>query len=92
MSAYLIAQGQIHDRRTDAEFMAILPRFGGKRLAVDESPAVIEGAWNWSRSVLLEFPSVTSAQRGPACPEYQPLAQPRVAAATANLVLIEGLA
>lgn len=94
MPAYLIAQLTIHDRDRYSEygagFMDILSKYEGKLLSVDESPDVIEGAWDYTRTVLLEFSSEAAAKRWYDSAEYQKLAQHRLAASTANLVLIKG--
>jgi uncharacterized protein (DUF1330 family) len=70
--------------------MEIFTRYEGKLLSVDEAPAVIEGTWTYTRTVLLEFPSEERAGAWYASEEYQTIAQHRYAASTANLVLIRG--
>jgi len=94
MPAYLIAQLNIHDRpgyaRYSAGFMEIFARYGGRLLSVDEAPKVMEGEWNFMRTVLLEFPSEAQAHAWYQSPEYQELSQHRWAASQANLVLIKG--
>jgi uncharacterized protein (DUF1330 family) len=44
--------------------MEIFTRYEGKLLSVEEAPAVIEGTWTYTRTVLLEFPSEESESRG----------------------------
>ena len=94
MSVYLIAQLNIHDRATYAKygaaFMEIFTRYDGKLLSVDEAPKAIEGEWNYTRTVLLEFPSEEKANAWYLSEEYQAIAEHRRAASTANLVLIQG--
>jgi uncharacterized protein (DUF1330 family) len=95
MSAYIIAQLQIHDRERYAEyeagFMDIFQRFEGTLLAVDEAPQTIEGDWNWTRTVLIEFPSDAQAKEWYRSDAYQTLAQHRWAASDGNIVMIRGL-
>ena len=68
MTAYVVAKLTITDPKTYAsygnEFMAAFTPFGGKLLAVDEAPDVIEGEWRCTRTVLLEFPSKAVMRRG----------------------------
>ena len=94
MPVYLIAQLTIHDRAGYSEyevgFMDILSKYEGKLLSVDESPEVIEGTWDHTRTVLLEFASVFAAKRWYDSAEYQKLGQHRLAASSANFVLIKG--
>ena len=58
MSVYLIAQLNIHDRATYDKyvsgFMEIFDKYGGRVLAVDEAAKVLEGHWDYARTVLLE--------------------------------------
>jgi uncharacterized protein (DUF1330 family) len=94
MSVYVIAQLNIHDRTTYAKygagFMEIFSKYGGKVLSVDEVPTVLEGEWDFMRTVLLEFESEESANAWYHSQEYQELAQHRYAASRANIVLIKG--
>ena len=95
MSIYLIAQLQIHDRERYSKysggFMEIFERYGGTILAVDESVEPLEGEWDFTRTVLLEFPSEAQARQWYQSPEYQALAQHRFASADANVVMVKGL-
>ena len=94
MPVYLIAQLNIHDRAKYAEygagFMEIFSRYEGRLLSVHESPEPLEGEWNYTRTVLLEFPSEAKAKAWYHSEDYQRLAQHRFASSNANLVLIKG--
>jgi len=37
-------------------FMDIFSNYEGTLLAVEEDPGVLEGEWQWTRTVLLSFP------------------------------------
>ena len=93
--AYLIAQIRIDDRDTyrqyETGFMEIFSKYAGEIVAVDEAVDVLEGAWPYTRTVVLRFPSVEEARRWYDSPEYQALAQHRFRASSANLVLAQGL-
>jgi uncharacterized protein (DUF1330 family) len=95
VSVYLIAQLEIHDRGRYAQyvagFMEVFERYGGKLLAVDEAPKPIEGEWDWSRTVLIEFASEDRANDWYHSGEYQALAAHRFASSKANIVMIKGL-
>ena len=94
MPVYLIAQLTIRDRARYAEyaagFMEIFSRYGGRLLAVDESPETLEGAWNFTRTVLIEFPSEAEARSWYDSEDYQRLAQHRFASSEANIVMVKG--
>ena len=96
MTSYVTAQINIQDREKyvlyEQGFMEIFARYEGKMLAVDEAPAVWEGQWSYTRTVLIEFPSAQAAIAWYISPEYQQLATHRWAASNANIVLLEGVA
>lgn len=95
MSHYLIAQIEIADRneyaKYEAGFVDIFKKYDGRVLGFDESPEVLEGEWDYTRTVLIEFPSEESALAWYRSDEYQALATHRFAASTANTVLIKGI-
>ena len=93
MSVYLIGQITIHDRAgyntyQDA-FMTVFDKFKGRLLAVDEDPEVLEGAWNCTRTVLIEFPTREEALAWAGSAEYQEIASHRWSASTGNVVMIK---
>jgi uncharacterized protein (DUF1330 family) len=94
MTAYIVARITITDPATysvyGAGFMEIFSRYGGKLLAVDEAPEILEGEWPCTRTVLLEFPDKDVMREWYTSPDYQALAQHRFAASTANIVLLSG--
>tara|TARA_B110000238_G_C15881121_1_gene333524 strand:- start:133 stop:423 length:291 start_codon:yes stop_codon:yes gene_type:complete len=95
MSVYIIARFNIHDRseydKYSAGFLEVFEKFDGKMLSVDEDPMVLAGAWDDTRSVIIEFPSKESALAWLTSDDYQAIARHRNAGSTANSVLVEGL-
>mgnify|MGYP003388783182 FL=1 len=95
MSVYIIARFNIHDRseydKYSAGFLEVFEKFDGKMLSVDEDPMVLAGAWDDTRSVIIEFPSKESALAWLTSDDYQAIAKHRNAGSTANSVLVEGL-
>jgi uncharacterized protein (DUF1330 family) len=94
MSVYLIARVKIHDRSGYANyiagFMAVLSGFKARLLSVDESPELLEGSWDVTRTVLIEFPDKSEAKAWYNSREYQELAKHRLGAAEADIVLVQG--
>jgi len=94
MSVYVVAQILIHDReeydKYEAGFMPVWDAYEGTLLSVDEAPMVLEGAFEATRSVLLEFPSRKAAMAWMMSPEYQEIAKHRHAASITNSILVEG--
>lgn len=96
MPVYVIAQIEIHDRaeydKYSAGFMPVFAQFAGELLVVSEAPAVIEGAWPYTRTVVIKFPSADEARRWYESPAYQEISRHRRAGGTTNAVVVEGLA
>jgi uncharacterized protein (DUF1330 family) len=67
---------------------AYLVAAGGKRLAASRRPQVLEGNWQPSLLVLIEFATAEQARECLASPEYQPARQVRHQAARTNLILM----
>lgn len=95
MSAYITAQITIHDRETyskyESGFMDIFAPHGGKLLAVEEAPMVLEGDWDCTRTIVAEFPDRESALAWYRSDDYQTLMQHRLAASTGSIALLSGL-
>jgi len=96
MSAYLIANLKINDRERYAQyegaFMDVFDNYNGKILAVDENQEVLEGDYDCTRTVLIEFPSNEDAKAWYESDAYQKIAQDRWASSDAVLIMIAGLA
>jgi uncharacterized protein (DUF1330 family) len=94
MTVYLLAQLTFTDRpaydRYQARFMAVFRKFGGRVLAADEQPLVLEGRWERDKVVLLSFPDAAAARRFMDAPEYQDIAKDRKAGADVVSLLVKG--
>lgn len=95
MSAYVVAELRFRDRasydRYQVEFPDVFRRFGGRILAADEKPVVLEGRWDRDKLVLLEFPTRASAQIFLQSPAYQAIAAHRRRGADTLALLVRGL-
>jgi uncharacterized protein (DUF1330 family) len=96
MPVYVIAQIAIHDRteydKYQAGFPAVFADYQGELLVVSESPTVVEGAWPYTRTVVIKFPTADEARRWYESPAYQAIARHRHAGGTTNAVVVEGFA
>ena len=97
MPAYVIGQLEIFDpegyKAYLAGFMPIFERHGGELLASSSAETeVVEGNWDYPRTVLMRFPDLAAAKAWLADPDYRTLAQHRYATARANLAIVEGIA
>ena len=96
MTAYVIADIDIHDQDAYREYSALVPDtlrpYGGRFLVRGGAFETLEGDWRPRRVVVLEFPSAEHARRWYGSQESAaPLAM-RHRASTGKLVLVEGAA
>ena len=96
MTAYVIADIDIHDQDAYREYSALVPDtlrpYGGRFLVRGGAFETLEGDWRPRRVVVLEFPSAQHARRWYGSQEYAaPLAM-RHRASAGKLVLVEGAA
>jgi uncharacterized protein (DUF1330 family) len=95
VTVYAIAQLSIHDRpryeRYVARFMPILVKYGGRLLAADERPEVVEGDWTGNKVIMMAFPDRDMFTRWAGSPEYAEISVDRLAATDAVILLVRGL-
>ncbi|MBE0616055.1 MAG: DUF1330 domain-containing protein [Burkholderiales bacterium] len=71
--------------------VATITNAGGKIIVVDDNVSVLEGQWHGTRTVVLEFDSVSAAQAWYNSNDYQAIIKERHASAEANAVLLKGV-
>ena len=93
MSAYFIASIRIRDEDEYGKYLqrvdGVFGKFGGRYLAVDEHPEVVEGNWDYSRLVLIEFPDKVSLENWYRSNEYQEILKHRLSAADCDSIIVE---
>jgi uncharacterized protein (DUF1330 family) len=96
MPAYIVVNIEVHDPHRYEEYKALAPAsiaaHGGRYLARGGPAEALEGAYQPRRFVILEFPTVERARSWWACAEYARAKALRQAAATTDMILVEGLA
>jgi uncharacterized protein (DUF1330 family) len=96
MSVYVVAQSRIDDREKLTEYVGkALPTIqagGGRVLAFDETPEVVEGEIAHPRTVLLEFPSHEVFRAWYDSEGYQAILPLRLESAPGTLIVVNGLA
>lgn len=96
MSVYVVAQGRIEDRaKLDQYIGKALPtiqKHGGRVVAFDESPEVVEGEVAHPRTVVLEFESREAFRAWYDSPEYQEILPLRLESTPGTLIVANGLA
>ena len=94
MTVYVIAQLKMTDRATydryQARFFDVFKKFNGQLLSADEKPAVVEGAWDRDKLVLMSFPDEGAYRAWADSPEYLEIAKDRKAGADSIVLLAKG--
>jgi uncharacterized protein (DUF1330 family) len=94
MTVYAIVQLKFTDRaaydRYQARFFEVFKKFAGRLLSADDNPAILEGAWDRDRLVLMSFPDEVAYHAWAKSPEYLEIAKDRKAGAQAIILLAKG--
>lgn len=95
MAVYIVAQlrftNEARYRRYQARFAEIFAGSGGRLLAADEAPTVLEGKWEKNKLVLMQFDTAKSARAFLEGPRYQEISQDRRAGADTVALLVRGV-
>lgn len=94
MIHYFVAQIRInnpveYEKYLD-KFDEIFSRYKGEYLAIDESPVLLEGNWNYTKSVLIKFNSKAEFEDWYYSDDYQEILKYRLSAARCDTILLEG--
>lgn len=94
MAAYLIAEHLITYAERFEQYRSkvapMIERFGGRYLTRGGSHEVLDGKWNPTRAVIIEFPDMARLKAWYNSPEYKPLIAIRQGAGTDVLLAIDG--
>jgi uncharacterized protein (DUF1330 family) len=92
MSVYIINNMVIHDREEYGKYVrAFLPiflKYHGEVVALQDNPTALEGAWPYSRTVILRMPSAEKTREWYESPEYQAIAAYRWKSTESNVVIL----
>ena len=95
MKHYFIAQIRINDPSEYddylEEFDEIFSRYKGEYLAIDESPVLLEGEWDYTKSVLIRFESKKDFEDWYYSEDYQRILKHRLNSSKCDTILAEGL-
>ena len=94
MNYYFMANIRIKD---DLEYQKYIDRadeifteFKGLYLAVDNTPEVVEGKWDYTRAVLIRFESKEDFQAWYRSKEYQKILKYRLSSSECDTILVQG--
>ena len=95
MNHYFVAQIKIENpdeyEKYLEKFDDIFSKYKGEYLAIDESPTLLEGNWNYTKSVLIKFNSKKDFEDWYYSDDYQKILKHRLKASTCDTILIEGV-
>jgi uncharacterized protein (DUF1330 family) len=96
MTAYVIADIDVTNPDGYAPYRAAaqktIEQHGGRFIARGGAVEKLDGEWNASRVVIVEFPSMDAARKWYNCAEYQDALKVRLANSKGRVILTEGLA
>jgi uncharacterized protein (DUF1330 family) len=95
MPAYVIANVNVQDAAAFEEYRRQVPatiaKHGGRYVVRGGHVERLEGAWNPTRLVVLEFPSMAEARRWYDSEEYRAPKALRMTCAVTDVILVEGV-
>lgn len=95
MKYYFVAQIKIHNQEEYQKYLdranEVFSGYRGRYLAVDNSPVQIEGKWDYTKSVIIEFQSKKDFEDWYYSNEYQEILKHRLGASTCDTILLQGL-
>ena len=94
MAAYFIVNVSVKDATGFEAYRQAVPatiaQYGGRYIVRGGKHEVLEGTWQPTRLVVLEFPSIEAGKRWYASEEYRKIKPLRLQHATGDMVLVEG--
>lgn len=95
MSYYFVAQIKINNNTDYQKYIdkagAIFKKYNGQYLAVDNNPVLLEGEWEYTRSVIIQFNNKEDFVNWYYSDEYQNILKHRLKAADCDTILVKGL-
>ena len=94
MSYYFVTNIKIKNNEGYQKYLdkadEVFEKFDGKYLAVDGKPKVIEGRWNYTRAVIIEFKTKSDFEKWYYSKEYQEILNYRLNNSDCDTILVKG--
>jgi uncharacterized protein (DUF1330 family) len=94
MNHYFVAQIRINDPVEYDKYLErfddIFSKYKGEYLAIDESPVILEGHWEYTKSVLVKFGSKKDFEDWYYSEDYQKILKHRLNSSVCDTILLEG--
>lgn len=95
MSHYFLAQIRIKNPKEYQKYLdksgEIFAKYRGTYVAVDNHPQILEGNWDYSRSVIIKFDTEEDFKAWYESADYQQILKHRLNAADCDTILVKGL-
>ncbi|MGC1392294.1 MAG: DUF1330 domain-containing protein [Bacteroidales bacterium] len=95
MINYFVAQIKIHNFKEYEKYLDkfddIFSKYKGEYLAIDENPTLLEGEWNYTKSVLIKFSNKKDFEDWYYSEEYQNILKYRLNASKCDTILLKGV-
>ncbi|MET8337954.1 DUF1330 domain-containing protein [Streptosporangium canum] len=94
MPAYVIVGVDVLDQEAGLAYAAVaqpsILSHGGRYLVAGPTPEPVEGAWDFSRLLVIEFPDMDRIREWYDSPEYRRAREIRKGAARVRMLFVEG--
>lgn len=94
MACYFIAQIKINDYEEYQKYIDnsgdVFKKYKGEYLSVDNEPLVLEGSWDYTRTVMIKFCCEEDFREWYFSPDYQEILKHRLKGAKCDTILIKG--
>ena len=91
---YFVANIKIDDESEYQKYIdkvdMVFAKYNGNYLAVDNNPKIVEGDWNYSRSVIIEFENELDFNNWYNSKDYKDILKFRLNAGKCDTILIKG--
>ncbi|MGB8490379.1 MAG: DUF1330 domain-containing protein [Bacteroidales bacterium] len=95
MAYYFAAQIKVNDPAGYDKYLdhfdEIFSKYKGEYIAIDESPVILEGTWDYTKSVIIKFNSKKEFEDWYYSDEYQTILKYRLNSAKCDTILLEGM-
>jgi uncharacterized protein (DUF1330 family) len=94
MPAYVVVEADVLDEEASLAYAAVaqpsILRHGGRYLVAGPTPEPVEGTWDSSRFVVIEFPDMDRIREWYDSPEYRQAREIRKSATLVKMLFAEG--
>jgi uncharacterized protein (DUF1330 family) len=95
MNYYFFANIRIKNKKEYQNYInkagEVFQKYNGEYLAVDNNPKILEGNWNYTRSVLIKFKNKSDFDSWYNSDDYQKILRHRLFASECDTILVKGI-